>query len=154
MSCCLDMMLVLINILQRDLTPPYVDDGLIEIVGFRNAWHGLVLLAPNGHGTRLGQAKRVQLEFHKGAINHAFMRIDGEPWKQPLSVEDDKVSIEISHSGTVNMLANLPCRAKSVPDPSSTHSHSSKDYVNEDDEFKSRDLWLIIHSKKCFNLMY
>lgn len=55
MSCCLDMMLVLINILQRDLTPPYVDDGLIEIVGFRNAWHGLVLLAPNGHGTRLGQ---------------------------------------------------------------------------------------------------
>ncbi|KAL0549906.1 hypothetical protein IC582_014401 [Cucumis melo] len=41
--------------LKRDLTPPYVDDGLIEIVGFRNAWHGLVLLAPNGHGTRLGQ---------------------------------------------------------------------------------------------------
>ena len=32
-----------------------MDDGLIEIVGFRNAWHGLVLLAPNGHGTRLGQ---------------------------------------------------------------------------------------------------
>lgn len=41
--------------LQRDLTPPYVDDGLIEIVGFRNAWHGLVLLSPNGHGTRLAQ---------------------------------------------------------------------------------------------------
>lgn len=41
--------------LQRDLTPPYVDDGLIEVVGFRDAWHGLVLLAPNGHGTRLAQ---------------------------------------------------------------------------------------------------
>lgn len=81
------------------------------------------------------QAKRVQFEFHKGAINHAYMRIDGEPWKQPLSVEDDKVSIEISHCGRVNMLANLPCRAKSVHDPSSTHSHSSKDYVDEDDEF-------------------
>ncbi|PNX97964.1 diacylglycerol kinase iota-like protein, partial [Trifolium pratense] len=39
----------------RDLTPPYVDDGLIEVVGFRDAWHGLVLLAPKGHGTRLAQ---------------------------------------------------------------------------------------------------
>lgn len=43
--------------IQRDLTPPYVDDGLIEVVGFRDAWHGLVLLAPNGHGTRLAQVK-------------------------------------------------------------------------------------------------
>jgi len=41
--------------IQRDFTPPYVDDGLIEVVGFRDAWHGLVLLAPNGHGTRLAQ---------------------------------------------------------------------------------------------------
>jgi diacylglycerol kinase (ATP) len=39
----------------RDLTAPFVDDGLIEVVGFRDAWHGLVLLAPNGHGTRLAQ---------------------------------------------------------------------------------------------------
>lgn len=40
---------------QRDFTPPYVDDGLLEVVGFKDAWHGLVLLAPNGHGTRLAQ---------------------------------------------------------------------------------------------------
>lgn len=124
----------------RDLTPPYVDDGLIEIVGFRNAWHGLVLLAPNGHGTRLGQARRVHFEFHKGAINHTYMRIDGEPWKQPLSVEDDKVAIEISHSGRVNMLANLPCRAKSVHDPSSTHNYGNRDYyINRDDKFAEEE---------------
>ena len=55
------LMKYLINILclnvttQRDLTPPYVDDGQIEIVGFRDAWHGLVLLTPKGHGTRLAQ---------------------------------------------------------------------------------------------------
>lgn len=51
LSCnihCLDMP-------QRDLTPPYVDDALLEIVGFKDAWHGLVLLAPKGHGTRLAQ---------------------------------------------------------------------------------------------------
>jgi hypothetical protein len=35
--------------------PPLVDDGLLEIVGFKDAWHGLVLLSPKGHGTRLAQ---------------------------------------------------------------------------------------------------
>jgi diacylglycerol kinase (ATP) len=47
--------------LQRDLTPPYVDDGLLEIVGFRDGWHGLVLLAPKGHGTRLAQVRNKTL---------------------------------------------------------------------------------------------
>uniref|UniRef100_A0A5B6YT60 Diacylglycerol kinase n=1 Tax=Davidia involucrata TaxID=16924 RepID=A0A5B6YT60_DAVIN len=41
----------------RELTPPFVDDGLLEVVGFRDAWHGLVLLAPHGHGTRLAQVR-------------------------------------------------------------------------------------------------
>ena len=41
--------------IQRGLTEPFVDDGLFEVVGFRDAWHGLVLLAPKGHGTRLAQ---------------------------------------------------------------------------------------------------
>ena len=40
---------------QRQFTAPFVDDGLVEVVGFRDAWHGLVLLAPNGHGTRIAQ---------------------------------------------------------------------------------------------------
>ncbi|PON80545.1 Diacylglycerol kinase [Parasponia andersonii] len=106
----------------RDLTPPYVDDGLLEVVGFRDAWHGLVLLAPNGHGTRLAQ-------FHKGAAAHTFMRIDGEPWKQPLPVNDETVVVEISHLSQVNMLATHGCRSKSVYDPSTPSSHG----VEEDD---------------------
>ncbi|KAG6416919.1 hypothetical protein SASPL_124360 [Salvia splendens] len=56
---------------RKELTPPFVDDGLLEIVGFRNAWHGLVLLTPNGHGTRLAQAHRVKFEFHKARSAHA-----------------------------------------------------------------------------------
>ncbi|XP_059662588.1 diacylglycerol kinase 5-like isoform X2 [Cornus florida] len=109
----------------RDFTPPYVDDGLIEIVGFRDAWHGLILLAPNGHGTRLAQANRIRFEFHKGAADHTFMRIDGEPWKQPLPVDDDAVVVEISHLQQVTMLANENCISKSILDPSSD--------VDEDD---------------------
>lgn len=117
----------------KELTPPYVDDGLIEVVGFRDAWHGLVLLAPNGHGTRLAQAKRIRFEFHKGATNHTFMRIDGEPWKQPLPVDDDAVVVEISHHGQVNMLATHDCRAKSIRDPSSLHYSANEDNDDEDD---------------------
>ncbi|XP_039853104.1 diacylglycerol kinase 5-like [Panicum virgatum] len=122
-----------------EFTAPFVDDGLIEVVGFRDAWHGLVLLAPNGHGTRIAQAHRVRFEFHKGAADHTFMRVDGEPWKQPLPKDDDTVVVEISHLRQVTMLANEPCRSKSVNDlslPSPAHdSHGEdKDAAEEDED--------------------
>ncbi|KAK6241623.1 hypothetical protein SCA6_007012 [Theobroma cacao] len=121
----------------RDFTPPYVDDGLLEVVGFRDAWHGLVLLAPNGHGTRLAQAHRIRFEFHKGAADYTYMRIDGEPWKQPLPNDDDTVVVEISHLGQVNMLATHNCRSKSVRDPSSTSHRNGEE--NGSDEEDSRN---------------
>jgi hypothetical protein len=40
---------------QRGLTAPFVDDGLLEVVGFRDAWQGALLFTPNGHGVRLAQ---------------------------------------------------------------------------------------------------
>lgn len=119
---------------ERDLTPPFVDDSLIEVVGFRDAWHGLVLLAPNGHGTRLAQAHRIRFEFHKGGADHTFMRIDGEPWKQPLPVDDDTVVVEISHLGQVNMLAAHGCRSKSVHDPTTPSHHDEDDESGEEDD--------------------
>ena len=124
----------------RDLTPPFVDDGLIEVVGFRDAWHGLVLLAPNGHGTRLAQSHRIRFEFHKGAADHTFMRIDGEPWKQPLPVDDDTVVVEISHLGQVNMLATNNCISKSVNDPTSPSvgHHDEEDSPDSDEEWEER----------------
>ncbi|GMH11050.1 hypothetical protein Nepgr_012891 [Nepenthes gracilis] len=126
----------------RDLTPPYVDDGLLEIVGFRDAWHGLVLLAPNGHGTRLAQARRIRFEFHKGAANTTYMRIDGEPWKQPLPVDDDTVVVEISHHGQVHMLAAAQdCRARSINDPASRPNEAEEDDVNGNDSVDEGEEW-------------
>lgn len=46
--------------LQRDLSASFADDGLLEVVGFRDAWHGLDLLALHGHGTRLAQVKTLE----------------------------------------------------------------------------------------------
>ncbi|KAL6538245.1 Diacylglycerol kinase 5 [Orobanche gracilis] len=118
----------------RDLSPPFVDDGLLEIVGFKDAWHGLVLLAPNGHGARLAQARRIRFEFNKSGADATYMRIDGEPWKQPLPVNNETVVIEISNLGQVKMLATHDCRSKSYLDPSSPVAHDDeKDSDNEDE---------------------
>ncbi|KAL8167547.1 hypothetical protein V2J09_009046 [Rumex salicifolius] len=140
----------------RDLTPPYVDDGLIEVVGFRNAWHGLVLLAPKGHGTRLAQfskvhqdmdmnmsdfkASRIRFEFRKGAAEHTYMRIDGEPWKQPLPVDDDTVVVEISNRGQVNMLATDECKSRSThEDPERYSAGETSEDASEDDSIAGGD---------------
>ncbi|THU67755.1 hypothetical protein C4D60_Mb05t28040 [Musa balbisiana] len=98
----------------RDLTPPYVDDGLLE-------------------------ARRIRFEFHKGATDHTFMRIDGEPWKQPLPVDDDTVVVEISHLGQVKMLATHNCISKSIDDPSTPSSASHHD--DGDSSPESDDEW-------------
>ncbi|KAL8505987.1 hypothetical protein ACS0TY_017008 [Phlomoides rotata] len=120
----------------RDLTPPYVDDGFFEVVGFRDAWHGLLLYAPKGHGTRLAQANRIRFEFRKGAVDHTFMRIDGEPWKQPLPMDDETVMIEISHFGQVSILANSQCLCKSVTAPDSPSETEEDGYDSCKDTFE------------------
>ncbi|XP_060209212.1 diacylglycerol kinase 5-like isoform X1 [Lycium barbarum] len=121
---------------ERDLTPPYVDDGLLEVVGFRDAWHGLILFTPGGHGTRLAQANRIRFEFHKGAGEHTFMRMDGEPWKQPLPMDDDAVVIEISHFGQVNMLASPHSRSRNINAPSSHHLQDEEKVNNHEKYFE------------------
>lgn len=68
------------------------------------------------------------------------MRIDGEPWKQPLPVDDDTVTIEISHSGQVTMLATPSCQSRSVYDPSSPVCFSN-DYDNSSEEDDLTDEW-------------
>ncbi|GKU96589.1 hypothetical protein SLEP1_g9810 [Rubroshorea leprosula] len=80
------------------------------------------------------KAHRIRFEFHKGAADHTYMRIDGEPWKQPLPIDDDTVMVEISHHGQVNMLATHDCRSKSLHhDPSLPSHHSEEDDSDEED---------------------
>ncbi|KAG5570139.1 hypothetical protein H5410_059905, partial [Solanum commersonii] len=113
---------------ERDLTPPYVDDGLLEVVGFAMLGMDLFCLLQEGTGHAL---HRIRFEFHKGAGEHTFMRMDGEPWKQPLPIDDDKVVIEISHFGQVNILATPHCLSKSINLPSIDQSFFEDDLVEE-----------------------
>lgn len=81
------------------------------------------------------QTSRIRFEFHKGAADSTYMRIDGEPWKQPLPLDDDKVVVEISHHGQVSMLATPSCRSRSIHDPSSpTSNQEEEDSGDEDPE--------------------
>lgn len=82
------------------------------------------------------QAHRIRFEFHKGAADHTFMRIDGEPWKQPLpsSEDDDTVVVEISHLGQVKMLATHDCKSKSWEDPTSPSAHEVEEPDSNEEE--------------------
>lgn len=108
-------------------------------MGFRDGWHGLCLYAPNGHGTRLAQTNRIRFEFHKGAADHTFMRMDGEPWKQPLPINDDTVVVEISHFGQINMLASQYCTSKSIFEPSSPPSHHHREEDSSEEELTDKE---------------
>ncbi|KAG0628643.1 hypothetical protein M758_1G042400 [Ceratodon purpureus] len=90
---------------KRGLTAPFVDDGLLEVVGFKDAWHGTVLFTPNGHGVRLAQTHRLRVEFHSGAATETYMRMDGEPWLQPLPNAPKPTVLEITQLGQSLVLA-------------------------------------------------
>ncbi|KAH7286357.1 hypothetical protein KP509_32G003300 [Ceratopteris richardii] len=108
---------------ERQLTPAYVNDGLIEIVGFRDGWHGLALLTPKGHGTRLAQAHKVRIQLRKGGASHIYMRMDGEPWMQPLPEDDHSVTtFEITNAGQAAVLKTSRCNCRSVPPSDDTES--------------------------------
>lgn len=62
------------------------------------------------------------------------MRIDGEPWKQPLPIDDDTVVVEISPLRQVKMLATRGCRSTSVNDPSSHHNNDNDDGDSDEGE--------------------
>lgn len=83
------------------------------------------------------QANRVRFEFRRAEAEDTYMRIDGEPWKQPLPTDyDDAVIVEISHLGQVKMLATNDCKSKSIEDPSSL---PSSPVAHDDDRDSDRD---------------
>lgn len=68
------------------------------------------------------------------------MRVDGEPWKQPLPENDETVVVEISHLRQVKMLAIDGCRARSAhgPPPPEVHDVDEKDSDKEDEEVRKK----------------
>ena len=55
---------------------PRVDDGLLEVVGVRSAFHLGCMMAKWRRGVRIAQASEIRLRSAAGV----FAQIDGEPW--------------------------------------------------------------------------
>ncbi|XP_010648205.1 uncharacterized protein LOC104878930 [Vitis vinifera] len=96
----------------RNFKDPFVDDGLLEVICFKDAWHRNDFLPSKDRGECLGQVGTIRFELYYSAVNHIHMSIDGNRWKHPLSIEDDNKVIEINHSGRTKVFVNSNSRCK------------------------------------------
>jgi Diacylglycerol kinase accessory domain len=68
---------------------PSSRDGLLEVVGFKSAWHTGAVLTSKKRGVRLCQAAGVRLRVRGGDSSKqgaasVYLHLDGEPWKQSI----------------------------------------------------------------------
>ncbi|KAK3435507.1 hypothetical protein EUGRSUZ_C00196 [Eucalyptus grandis] len=79
---------------KRGFVEAHVDDGLLEIFGLKQGWHASFVMVELISAKHIAQAAAVRLEIRGGEWNNAYMQMDGEPWKQPLS-KDYSTFVEI-----------------------------------------------------------
>lgn len=63
------------------------DDGLLEIFGLKQGWHASLVMVELISAKHIAQAAAIRIEIKGGQWRDAYMQMDGEPWKQPLSTE-------------------------------------------------------------------
>lgn len=107
------------NLATKHFQPPSCHDGLIEVLGFKDAWHTSMVMgelnSSSIHAKRLAQCSAIELtiqapESRKDDTLYAYMQIDGEPWKQRVPVchgdKDEVFKISVQHGGTSLTLFN------------------------------------------------
>ncbi|CAL9223513.1 unnamed protein product [Arabidopsis halleri] len=72
---------------KRGFVEAHCDDGLIEIFGFKQGWHASFVMAELISAKHIAQAAAVRFELRGGDWRDAFLQMDGEPWKQPMSTD-------------------------------------------------------------------
>ncbi|KOM28406.1 hypothetical protein LR48_Vigan541s002900 [Vigna angularis] len=72
---------------KRGFVEADVSDGLLEIFGLKQGWHASFVMVELISAKHLAQASAIRLEVRGGRWKNAYMQMDGEPWKQPLSKE-------------------------------------------------------------------
>lgn len=77
-------------------------DGLIEIFGLKNGWHTSLVMADLITAKHLAQAVALKLELRGSQRKQAYMQMDGEPWKQPLSdIHSTVIEIARAHQSLI-----------------------------------------------------
>ncbi|XP_020993693.2 diacylglycerol kinase 4 [Arachis duranensis] len=72
---------------KRGFVEAQVDDGLLEIFGLKQGWHASFVMVELISAKHIAQAAAIRLEIRGGEWKDAYLQMDGEPWKQPLSRE-------------------------------------------------------------------
>ncbi|PKA65444.1 Diacylglycerol kinase 7 [Apostasia shenzhenica] len=72
---------------KRGFVEAHLDDGLLEIFGLKQGWHASVVMVELITAKHIAQAAAIRLEIRGGEWRRAYMQMDGEPWRQPLSSE-------------------------------------------------------------------
>ncbi|PKI59866.1 hypothetical protein CRG98_019748 [Punica granatum] len=79
---------------KRGFVEAHPDDGLLEIFGLKQGWHASFVMVELISAKHIAQAAAIRFEFRGGEWENAFMQMDGEPWRQPLS-KDFSTFVEI-----------------------------------------------------------
>ncbi|XP_022969690.1 diacylglycerol kinase 7-like [Cucurbita maxima] len=72
---------------RRGFVEAHVDDGLLEVFGLKQGWHASLVMGEVISAKHIVQAAAIRFELRGGEWKHAFLQMDGEPWKQPMSRE-------------------------------------------------------------------
>ncbi|XP_058113847.1 diacylglycerol kinase 4-like [Magnolia sinica] len=72
---------------KRGFVEAHADDGLLEIFGLKQGWHASFVMVELISAKHIAQAASIRLEIRGGQWKHAYMQMDGEPWKQPIHKE-------------------------------------------------------------------
>ncbi|KAL6842280.1 hypothetical protein ACP4OV_027928 [Aristida adscensionis] len=72
---------------KRGFVEAQSDDGLLEIFGLKQGWHASLVMVELISAKHIAQAAAIRIEIKGGCWRDAYMQMDGEPWKQPLSDE-------------------------------------------------------------------
>lgn len=72
---------------KRGFVEAHVDDGILEIFGLKQGWHASFVMVELISAKHIAQASSIRLELSGGDWRDAFLQMDGEPWKQPMSKE-------------------------------------------------------------------
>ncbi|KAH7674860.1 Diacylglycerol kinase (ATP) protein [Dioscorea alata] len=90
---------------KRGFVEAHADDGLLEIFGLKQGWHASFVMVDLITAKHIAQAAAIKLEIRGGDWKKAYMQMDGEPWKQPMSKEYSTY-VEIRRVPTQSLMIN------------------------------------------------
>ncbi|KAA0059727.1 diacylglycerol kinase 7 [Cucumis melo var. makuwa] len=73
---------------KRGFVEAHADDGLLEIFGLKQGWHTSFVMVDIISAKHIAQAAAIRIEIRGGKRKKAYLQMDGEPWKQPISKEN------------------------------------------------------------------